>query len=121
MRRLVATVVLLAAAAAAAAAPGASARSDLTRCSTPVGFTTGPFFASMVRARAVSCTFARRLVKRWGRTRDCVFPSGPTDNVCRVGRYRCTYRRLGGEGSEVSRATCKRSGTRKAVGFNFGV
>ncbi len=82
---------------------------------------TGPFYAGKVRARAVSCTFARRLVKRWGRTRDCVFPSGPEDRECRVGRYRCVYRRLGAEGSELSRTTCKRRGTLRAVGFEFGV
>jgi hypothetical protein len=94
----------------------ASARTDLRSCPTKSSFMAGPFFVSKVRARAVSCTFARRLVKRWGRTRDCVFPAGPSDVVCRVGRYRCVFRDTGYEGG---RETCKRRGTRKAVGFNF--
>ncbi len=110
--------LVLAAVTGFAASPAAA--TELRRCPTAQGFMAGPFFAGKVRARAVSCTFARRLVRRWGRTRECVYPSGPEDRDCRVGRYRCVYRSLGGEGSEVSRATCKRRGTRHAVGFNFG-
>lgn len=82
---------------------------------------TGPFFADGLRVRGVSCASGRKLVKRWGRTTDCVTPTGgPSDKTCRVGRYRCTYRQTGGSESEVSRSTCKRRGTRRAVGFDFG-
>lgn len=119
MRRSLVIALIVVFAAAAGGSPARAA--ELKRCPTAVGFMTGPFYAGKVRARAVSCTFARRLVKRWGRTRGCVFPSGPTDRTCRVGRYRCVDRRLGGEGSELSRATCKRRGTQRAVGFEFGV
>ena len=119
MRRVLLIAVALTVVAGAGAPPAAAG--ELVSCRTPQGFMTGPFYAGKVRARAVSCTFARRLVRRWGRTRECLFPSGPDDRDCSVGRYRCVYRRLGGEGSELSRATCKRRGTRRAVGFNFGV
>ena len=103
------------------AAPAAPARSSVKRCSVPSGFMTGPFFADALRVRAVSCANGRTLVKKWGRTKDCVMPSGgPSDTTCKVGRYRCVYRRKGGEGSELARSTCKRRGTRKAVGFDFG-
>jgi hypothetical protein len=91
--------------------------SRLKRCPTPRGFTTGPFFADQVRARGVSCRTARAQVKRWGRTRDCVYPDGPRDRVCRAGRYRCVTRDV--PGFEGGRATCKR-GKRRAVGFRFG-
>lgn len=83
---------------------------------------TGPFFADGVRVRGISCSGGRKLVARWGRTSDCVrAPTGKaSDKTCKVGHYRCTYRQTGGAESEVSRTTCKRRGTHRAVGFNFG-
>lgn len=86
------------------------------RCATPTGFMAGPFFADQVRARGVGCRTARRLVKRWGRTDDCIMPSGPSDRVCRVGSYRCVNRDAG---YETFRTTCK-SGKTRAVGFRAG-
>ncbi len=99
--------------AGARADAGASA---LKRCATPETFMTGPFFADQVKARGVSCEAARRQVKRWGRTDDCVMPDGPKDRVCRTGGYRCVTQRLG---YELSRARCT-AGKRRAVGFRFG-
>lgn len=105
----------------AMSAPGASATARVKSCSTPDGFMTGPFFADGLRVRVATCANGRKLVGRWGRTSDCVTPrGGPSDRTCRVGRYRCTYRQVGGAESEVSRTTCRRRGTRKAVAFNFG-
>ena len=78
----------------------------------------GPFFTDTLRARVVSCRSARKFVRRWGNTSDCVMPrGGPSDDVCRVGRYRCVSKQ---KGYELSRARCKRKGTFRAVGFNFG-
>jgi hypothetical protein len=87
----------------------------LKRCPTPRSFTTGPFFAGRVKARGVSCRVARRQVKRWGRTDDCVAPANPRDRVCRAGGYRCEYRRVG---YELGRVRCTAPG--RAVGFEFG-
>lgn len=101
----------------AAPAP-AAAQSGFERCSTPRDFRAGPFFADQLQARVVSCRSARRFVKRWGRTRDCVMPrGGPSDRVCFVRGYRCVTRQVG---YETLRATCKRRGTRRAVKFRFG-
>ncbi len=116
---VLALVILLA---AAVGTSGASAASGVKRCSTPSGFMTGPFFADTVRVRAVSCADGRKLVARWGRTSGCVkAKGGPSARTCRVGRYRCTYRQIGGAESAVSRTTCKRRGTRRAVAFDFGI
>jgi hypothetical protein len=81
------TVALVAIAFALPAGAHADAgAAALKRCATPRSFTTGPFFADQVRARGVGCAAARRQVKRWGRTDDCVMPDGPKDRVCRTGR-----------------------------------
>jgi hypothetical protein len=101
---------------AASPAGAASATAAAKRCATPTGFMAGPFFVDQVRARGVGCRAARRLVKRWGRTDDCIMPSGPSDRVCRVGSYRCVNRDAG---YESFRTTCK-SGRTKAVGFRAG-
>jgi hypothetical protein len=114
MRRLVLAGAI---AAALVSAPPAAAQDAFERCATPRDFTTGPFFADQVQARVVSCRSARRFVKRWGRTRDCVMPRGPNDHVCFVRGYRCVTRQVG---YETLRATCKRRGTRRAVKFRFG-
>ena len=42
---------------------------------------------------------------------------GPSDDVCRVRRWRCVSRQTG---YETSRATCRTAGARKAIGFTFG-
>ncbi len=121
MKRLTLALALVIVLVTAVGPSGASAASSVKRCSTPSGFTTGPFFADTVRVRGVTCANGRKLVSRWGRTSDCVKPKGgPSDRTCRVARYRCTYRQIGGAESEVGRTTCKRRGTRRAVGFNFG-
>lgn len=111
------TMLLLVALGGLAAAP-AQAQTGWERCATPRGFMTGPFFVSEVHARVVSCRAARRFVKRWGRTRDCVMPrGGPSDRVCFVRGYRCVTHQTG---YETLRAGCKRRGTRRAVKFRFG-
>ena len=115
--RVALLAVLATCAVAVTSAPAASAASSAKRCATPTGFMAGPFLAEGVRARAVGCADARKLVRKWGRTKDCVMPSGPSDRTCRVGRYRCVNAT---KGEELSRATCKRRGTRRAVGFDFG-
>ena len=116
--RVALLAVLAACLAAATTVPAASAASSAKRCATPTGFMAGPFLAEGVRARAVGCANARKLVGQWGRTKDCVMPAGgASDRTCRVGRYRCVTR---SKGEELSRATCKRRGTRRAVGFDFG-
>ncbi len=121
VKRIALLLLLAGTLALAVSASGASAASGVKSCSTPNGFMAGPFFADGLRVRAATCANGRKLVGRWGRTSDCVMPrGGPSDKTCRVGRYRCTYRQTGGEESAVSRTTCKRRGTRKAVGFNFG-
>jgi hypothetical protein len=115
MRRLVVAGTIVA---ALLGAPPAAAQDGFERCATPRDFTTGPFFADQVKARVVSCRAARRFVKRWGRTRDCVMPrGGPSDKVCFVRGYRCVTRQVG---YETLRAGCKRRGTRRAVKFRFG-
>ena len=111
-------LALIAAMASAGAGPAGagSAAAAAKSCPTRPGFTGGPFFVDQLRARGVTCRAARRLVKRWGRTDDCMMPSGPSDRVCRVGSYRCVYRDAG---YESFRTTCK-SGTTRAVGFRAG-
>jgi hypothetical protein len=110
------TVALVAIAFALPAGAHADAgAAALKRCATPRSFTTGPFFADQVRARGVSCAAARRQVKRWGRTDDCVMPDGPKDRVCRTGGYHCVTRSVG---YETSRGRCIAKG--RAVGFRFG-
>lgn len=122
MRRSL-TILALLAFAAALAAPGATAGGEqagaakLKRCHTKPGFRTGPFFADQVKARGVSCTAARKQVKKWGNTNSCVYTDGPEDRTCRAGKYRCTYRQL--RNFEGGRTTCKR-GKKRAVGFRFG-
>ena len=113
-----AILALTAAVASAALGPAgaAPARAAAKRCATPSGFMAGPFLVDQVRARGVGCRAARRLVKRWGRTDDCIMPSGPSDRVCRVGSYRCVYRDIG---YEQLRNRCK-NGRSRAVGFRFG-
>jgi hypothetical protein len=113
---LLALVTVLATAALAAPAGAEPASAAAKSCATPAGFRGGPFFVDRLRARGVSCRAARRLVKRWGRTDDCMMPSGPSDRVCHVGSYRCVYRDAG---YESFRTTCK-SGRSKAVGFRAG-
>jgi hypothetical protein len=109
---LTAIVATAAVGPAKAAPPAAAAK----RCSTPAGFRGGPFWVDQLRARGVGCPAARRLVKRWGRTDDCMMPSGPSDRVCQVGSYRCVYRDAG---YEAFRTTCK-SGRSRAVSFRAG-
>lgn len=121
MKRLTVAIVLVGVVAAALAPSGAAAASRVKRCSTPSGYMSGPFFVDTVRVRAAKCANGRKLIARWGRTSDCIKPrGGPSDRTCRVGRYRCRNRRVGGAESEVSRTTCKRRHTRRAVSFNFG-
>jgi hypothetical protein len=117
MRSRTAVCALIALPLTLALAPAASAGQPLKRCAAPTDFRIGPFFGDQVRARAVSCRFARGLAGRWGRTRACASPPSPTDHVCSVGRYRCVYRDAG---YETGRTTCKRRNTRKLVSFRFG-
>jgi len=103
---------------APAASASSQAESSAMRCSTSRDFMVGPFFAGNLRVRNATCSFARVHARRWGRTRDCVMPrGGPSDDVCRVRRWRCVSRQTG---YETSRATCRTAGGRKAIGFSFG-
>jgi len=119
-RALLATSLLSLVVALPAGAPAASpeAQSSARSCPTSRDFMVGPFFAGNLRVRNASCAFARVHAKRWGRTRDCVMPrGGPSDDVCRVRRWRCVSRQTA---YETSRATCRTAGARKAIGFTFG-
>jgi len=123
MRRLLLAVVVGSLAVGVAVPSSGStaspeARSSAKNCPTPRSFMVGPFFADQLRARNATCSFARVHAKRWGRTRDCVMPrGGPSDDVCRVRRWRCVSRQTG---YETSKATCRTAGGRKAIGFRFG-
>jgi hypothetical protein len=83
-----------------ATAPNAPAGSKVSACEEGAGDVEG------LRATAVDCGTADRIMRRWEKHRSCALPEGASRGSCSLGSFRCQTVKTG-DGAAVS---CARPG-----------